>query len=133
MTTAAPERIPTPLAVDASVTADIASRTLAVRLADAASGYERHLWREAHAALSREEDRGWYGSSATVWCSSPSQRNIVSATAGDFQMLLARFRPGESAFTELVGRPRLYAIVVIDSRAGPVFERQLSQPSGVAA
>ena len=29
-------------------------------------------------------------------------------------MLLARFRPGESAYTELVGRPRLYAIVTID-------------------
>jgi len=29
-------------------------------------------------------------------------------------MLLARFRPGESAYTELVGRPRLYAIVVLD-------------------
>jgi hypothetical protein len=49
-----------------------------------------------------------------VWCSTPSQRNIVSAVPGDFQMLLARFRPGESAFTELVGRPRLYAIVVLD-------------------
>jgi len=29
-------------------------------------------------------------------------------------MLLFRFRPGETAYTELIGRPRLYAIVTID-------------------
>jgi hypothetical protein len=29
-------------------------------------------------------------------------------------MLLARFRPTEAVFAELVGRPRLVAIVVLD-------------------
>ena len=114
MTAFAPERVPTPLAVDAVVIVDMASRSLAVRLSDKASGYEQHLWREAHGALSREQDSGWRGATSTVWCSAPGRRDITTVTAGDWQMLLARFRPGESAYTELVGRPKLYAIVTID-------------------
>jgi hypothetical protein len=50
----------------------------------------------------------------TAWCSAPGRRDIVPAVPGDFGMLLFRFRPGESAYTELVGRPRLCAIVTVD-------------------
>ena len=114
MTAVAAERLPSPLAVDGVVAIDTPSRTLAVRLSDTASGYEQHLWREAHGALSREEGSGWRGRSITVWCSAPGHPNIVAAVPGDFQMLLARFRPAESVFTELVGRPKLAAIVVLD-------------------
>ena len=114
MTAAAVERVPSPLAVGAAVTIDVPSRTLAVRLSETAGGYEQHLWREAHSALLRDQDSGWRGSGPVVWCSAPGRRDIVPAVAGDFGMLLARFRPGESAYTELVGRPRLYAIVVLD-------------------
>jgi len=83
-------------------------------LSESAGGYEAHLWRQAHGALLREQDSGWRGSSATVWCSAPGHQNVTAAVPGDFQMLLARFRPAESVFTELVGRPKLAAIVVLD-------------------
>jgi hypothetical protein len=114
VTAAAVERLPTPLAVEGAVAIDNPSRTLAVRLTENAGGYESHLWRQAHGALLREQDSSWRGATSVVWCSAPGQRDITAATAGDFQMLLARFRPGESVYTELVGRPRLYAIVTID-------------------
>jgi hypothetical protein len=142
VTAAAAERLPTPLAVDGVVAIDTPSRTLAVRLSESAGGYEQHLWREAHGALSREQDSGWRGATSTVWCSAPGQRNIMAATAGDFQMLLARFRPGESAYTELVGRPRLYAIVTMDRELArflavkflhrPVYARHPTQEGAAA-
>src|SRR5215203_4232360 len=88
----APERVPSPLAVDAAVTADIPSRTLAVRLSEAAGGYEQHLWREAHAALLRDQESGWRMSGPVVWCSAPGHPNVVAAAPGDFGMLLFRFR-----------------------------------------
>jgi hypothetical protein len=54
----APEPVPTPLAITGAVYNDAATRTLVVRLSESAGGYEQSLWREAHGALSRTQDRG---------------------------------------------------------------------------
>jgi hypothetical protein len=52
------EAIPRPQAVDGVVDIDFDSRTLAVRLPDAAGGHVRSLWRQAHLALLRDEQLG---------------------------------------------------------------------------
>jgi hypothetical protein len=109
---AAPERLPSPLAVDAAVYNDVPSRTLMVRLSESAGGYEQSLWREAHGALSREHDRGTAAS--TVWVSVPGGRNVVYAEPGDYGVLLCHFPVGKAGYAAAVDKPNLYALVTLD-------------------
>ena len=60
------EVVPSPLAVDGIVFADTDSRTLVVRLPDAASGHTRSLWRQAHQALLAAEQSGFRSRVPTV-------------------------------------------------------------------
>jgi hypothetical protein len=68
---AATERLPQPLAIHAPVTVDFANMTLVVRRPETAGGYERLLWREAHAALVKAEEAGWPSNTRFVWGSAP--------------------------------------------------------------
>jgi hypothetical protein len=113
------EAVPQPLAVDAAVDVDFAGRALSVRLPDAAGGHERSLWRSAHQALLAAERSGWRSRVPTVWAHTDRRRDIAHGRPGEFASLRFTFaRVPDSAFSELVGRPRLAAIVVIDRSAG---------------
>ena len=111
----ATEKVPQPVIVDGVVDIDIAQRTLAVRRSELTNGYGRLLWREAHAALVRAEEGGWRTSqSLRASAAIPGGLQVASVTPGNYGMLLCRFPPGESSFSELVGKPGLTAAVGID-------------------
>ena len=74
----------------------------------------RTLWKECHASLKRSQEMGWRGTHPTLYASTESARNVVTAVTGDFWMLLFRFPPGVAAFSELIGKPRLAARVAMD-------------------
>ena len=109
--------VPSPLAVTGLVDVDVPSRTLTVMLSDAEQGYPRLVWRESYAALRRSEQSGWRTGQLTIWASTDSADKVASATAGDAVfggLLRFVFPPGEASFVQLVGKPGLTAIVVLD-------------------
>jgi hypothetical protein len=112
---AATERLPSPLAAIGVVTVDVAARTLFVRLSDLETGHAQSLYRQSFQALKAAEEKGSAG--AAVWASTPSSDRVAFAQAGDGGLLKFTFPPGEPAFVELVGRPGLAAIVVVDRSA----------------
>jgi hypothetical protein len=109
------ERIPQPQAVDGVVDIDIATRTLIVRRSELANGYTRLLWREAHRALVADEETGWRNAQP-VWASTVGAGDrIAYAVPGDGLALKFRFPPtADSAYTKLISRPGLAAVVTID-------------------
>ena len=114
MSLLAQERLPQPHGITAAVSADIAARTLTVRISDFASSYQRQQWKEAWRALKSSEESG---RPATLWANAKGAYHCAFATLADaaFSGQLAfRFRPGEQAFSQLVGRPGLTAIVWVD-------------------
>ncbi|HEY6685840.1 MAG TPA: hypothetical protein VI094_06465 [Propionibacteriaceae bacterium] len=115
--TAATTPLPRPRAIDGVVENDISNRTLIVRRPKHITGYEAFMWRQAHEALVLAEERGWYGSDAAVRCSAPGNPNVVAATPGENLALKFHFPAGTPAgkvYTELVSKPGLTAIVVVD-------------------
>jgi hypothetical protein len=114
---AAATPLPSPVAVVGVVSNDLPNRTLTVKLADAADGYTKLLWRESFAALRRSEQLGWRDSAPTVYASTDSADRVASATAGDAVfggLLRFTFAPGEPSYVQLVGKPNLAAIVILD-------------------
>jgi hypothetical protein len=87
MPIAATTRLPQPVAIRAPVTVDFANMSLVVRRPDAAGGYERLLWREAHQALVKAEESGW-STTPTVWGSAPGNYQFVRAAPGPNLTLL---------------------------------------------
>ena len=79
-------------AVAAPVTVDFANMTLIVRRPDAAGGYESLLWREAHQALVKAEERGWPSSTRFVWGSAPGNYQFAHAAPGPNLTLLFLLR-----------------------------------------
>jgi len=115
----AAEVLPSPLAVDAAVDVDFDSRTLAARLPDGAGGHAQSMWRQAHAALLAAERSGFRTRVPAVWAHTDQRRDVAPGRAGEFATLRFTFsRTPDSAFSELVGRPRLSALVVIDRSTG---------------
>jgi hypothetical protein len=105
MTVQAPERLPQPLAVAAPVVADFAAMTLIVRRPEAAGGYERLLWREAHQALVKAEESGWSTVTPYLWASAPGHYQFAHAAPGPNLVLLFAFAVGTAAakvYAELV-------------------------------
>jgi hypothetical protein len=130
------EVLPSPLAVDAVVSVDFDSRALAVRLPDAAGGHAQSLWRQAHLALLAAERAGFRSRVPAVWAHTDRRRDIAHGRPGEFATLRFSFpRPPDSAYSELVGRPRLAAIVTIDRAAGHFLSVRLfhkeALPDGV--
>jgi hypothetical protein len=113
----ATERVPSPLAITAPVTIDIANLTLVVRRPENAGGSEKLLWREAHAALLKAEEAGWPRGTSFVYGSAPGNYQFAHATPGPYLTLLFAFTVGTPAakvYAELVGRPGLSAFVTAD-------------------
>ena len=109
------EVLPRPKALDAVVYADIGARVLHCRLPEHASGYARLLWRAAWQALRRSQEAGWPIDGAPwVWADTPTASRVVHGEAGEWNTLVFRFPPGAAGYTELVGRPGLVAIAVLD-------------------
>ena len=113
----ATEKVPQPLAIDGVVVADVISRTLGVRLSEAASGYQRLWWRTAHTALRAAVEDGWARHSY-VWASIPGAYQVAHVNPADFSMLTVHFPVGTAGFAELVNKPGLYAIAVVDRNSG---------------
>ena len=115
---AATTPIPRPLAIDGAVENDVSNRVLVVSRPRDISGYQASLWREAHQALMLAENRGWYGGAPSVRCSAPGNPDfVVHATPGPDLTLRFHFPPATPAgkvYTEMVSKPRLAAIVVVD-------------------
>src|SRR5215211_6827680 len=105
---------PSPLAVTGIVDLDIPNRILTVMLSDSERGYSRLCWKEAYQALRRSEESGWRSGQPTVWAGTDRADKVASASAGDAVfggLLRFHFAPGETAFTQLIGKPGLTAIV----------------------
>jgi hypothetical protein len=113
----ATEKVPQPIVVLGVVDRDIANRTLQVRPSELASGYEKLNWRTAHQALVQAEQTGWR-SGGTVYASAPGAFQVAHVVAGDFLSLVAHFPSGEQAFSQLVGKPGLFAWVSVDRSTG---------------
>jgi hypothetical protein len=113
----AAERVPSPVVVDAVVDIDTPNRTLAVRVSERESGYNKLWWKEAHTALTTAEQDGWRNH-RHVWASAPGAYQVAYTMPGDYRMLLVRFPSGVSAFVELISRPGLVALVSVDRSTG---------------
>ena len=111
------EKVPQPFAVDGVVTNDLPSRSLSVRLPDTASGYENLWWKQAWLQLRAAVQDGWRRH-PFVWASAPGAYQVAHAQPGDFQTLQVTFPPGVTVYTELISRPGLMAIAVIDRNNG---------------
>ena len=112
MTLLQTERLPSPTAIDDVVVTDVATRSLGVRLSELSSGYEKMWWKTAHQALRSAKESGW-NSHPFVWASTPSAYQVAHVQPSDFQMLQVTFPTG-TPFGELISKPGLYAIAVID-------------------
>jgi hypothetical protein len=112
----ATEKLPSPHAVDAVVSADIPSRTLTVRISDLASGYQKLQWKEAWRAMKGAEEKGWRNT-PTLWADTADSSRVAFATLGDNLwggLLRFAFAPGVQAFQQLISRPGLTATVWLD-------------------
>ena len=105
----AAEVMPRPKAITASVWIDAVGRTLTVRLPDQAGGYESAAWRQAWSALRQAYAAGWPLGGAP-WISYGGIHSVpVDGGALSFTWPI-----GSPGFAELVARPGLYAIAVVD-------------------
>ena len=114
---AATTPLPQPLAISAPVTVDFANMALIVRRPDAAGGYEKLLWRQAHESLVKAEERGWPSSTRFVYGSAPGHYQFGHATPGPNLTFLFGFAvgtPGAKVYAKLVSRPGLSAFVTAD-------------------
>lgn len=111
----ATEVMPRPKALTGAVFADVLSRTLTVRQAEPASGYERLLWQQGWQALRRGERAGWPpGSAPWVYADAPKSPRVIHAVPTEGGALSFTWPVGSPGFAELVGRPGLYAIATVD-------------------
>ncbi len=106
--------VPDPHAVDGAVVLDLAERTATVVPAE--PGYPSMIWRHGVEKLAR----GGHSAPPTVWAHSPGRRDIASGQP-EGGALRFRFRPGDPAWTELVGTPALSALVVLDHASQEVM------------
>jgi hypothetical protein len=107
------EKLPSPVAIDGVVVADVIARSLGVRLSELASGYERLWWKQAHQALKAAKESGW-ASHPYVYANTPSAYQVAHVQPADYSMLTVHFPVGTGGFSELISKPGLYAIAVID-------------------
>jgi hypothetical protein len=100
--------LPRPMAADATVAVDAASRELVVKPAPEAPGYARLLWRRGHRALLDDEGREpWHSKVPRVWASAPGGYQIAVGSPGEDGTLRFRFRTGDPRYRELVSTPGL--------------------------
>jgi hypothetical protein len=112
--TAATVPVPQPLAADGVVFNDPATRTLTVRLSEAASGYTRLLWRQGWQALRQAQEGGYRSRVPQVWAHGAGRREIAHGQPADGGALTFTFYSGNDAYSKLVSKPGLVAIVTVD-------------------
>jgi hypothetical protein len=111
--------VPQPLTIEAVVVNDFAARTLFVRLGDTVTGSAREAWQRGYNALRLLEDSGYSRQTIPdLWASMKGADRISHAAAGDASMLKFFFEPGNTAYSQLVGKPRLYALVTVNRATG---------------
>jgi hypothetical protein len=109
------EVMPRPKAVTAAVFADVIGRTLTVRQAEPASGYERLLWTQAWQALRRAYAAGWPADGPPwVFADAPKSYRVIHGVPTEGGALSFTWPVGSPGFAELVGRPGLYAVATVD-------------------
>lgn len=106
--------IPQPVAADGVVFHDAATRTLHVRLSDQANGYTRLLWKQGWQALRQAEQAGWRNRVPDVWASAPGAHRVVHGLPAEGGALAFHFPTGIAAYSELISKPGLIAIVTVD-------------------
>jgi hypothetical protein len=107
--------VPRPVAVDAVVFNDVATRTLSVRLSDQADGFTRLLWQQGWQQQRRAQEAGWPANGARwVWADAPGHRQVAHGLPTEGGVMSFTFPPGATAYSELVGKPGLTAIAVLD-------------------
>jgi hypothetical protein len=104
-----PAVVPQPLAINAVVVNDFANRTLFCRLPDVLTGPGRIAWTNGWQSLQLAEENGW-GGAPPLWAATRTAERVARVTAGDAQTLKC-FEPGNAAYSQLIGKPGLYAIV----------------------
>src|SRR5829696_4234179 len=119
--------LPDPLAVDAVVVNDIATRTLVVKPAKAGS-YAGLLWREGHRKLMQADQGGRTyhdqinGNYARdVWASGAGRREIARGKPAADGSLRFKFERGDPSYMALVSTPWLGAIVVVDRASSQIL------------
>jgi hypothetical protein len=70
-------------------------------------------WKTAHQQLKAAVENGW-ANHPFVWASTPTAYQVAHVQPADFSMLTVHFPVGTAGFSELISRPGLYAIAVID-------------------
>jgi hypothetical protein len=119
-----PPPVPQPMAINAVVVNDFANRTLFARLPDTLTGPGRIAWADGWQALQLAEERGWDSRTPSLWASTKTAERVARVTAGEGQQLKVFFQSGNAAYSQLIGKPGLYAIVTAD-RAARYFLRVL--------
>jgi hypothetical protein len=109
------QALPRPKAATGVVFVDPATRTLSVRLSENESGYSKLLFREGWSRLRRDREAGWPLGSEWVWADVPGARRVVHGQPADGGTLSFHFPPGTPGYTELVGKPGLWAVVTMDT------------------
>ena len=61
------------------------------------------------------EQAGWPLSAPWLWAHAPGKQRVAHGLPGDAGAIKFHFPAGEGVYSKLVGKPRLSAIVVIDS------------------
>jgi hypothetical protein len=109
-----PAVVPQPQAINAVVVNDFSNRTLFARLPDTLTGPGRIAWGDGWQALQLAEERGWDSRTPSLWASTKSAERVARVTAGEAQTLKCFFPTGNQAYSGLIGKPGLYAIVTAD-------------------
>jgi hypothetical protein len=105
--------LPNPRAVDGAVVLDVATRTATVMPAE--TGFPAMLWRRGIEKMMR----GGYGA-PTVWAHGLGHPQIAPGQP-EGGALKFTFHKGDPAWAELLGTPRLSAIITVDREAGQIL------------
>ena len=109
------EALPQPVALEAVVVPDFASRTLSVRLSDQADGRTRRLWEQAWRKQRRSQEAGWpVDGSAWLYADLPGAPRVVHGQPVEGGAMAFHFPPGTAGYSELIAKPGVSAIVTID-------------------
>ena len=110
------EALPRPTSAVGVVDHDPVGRVLVVRLSEVEGGYSRLLWREGWTALRQASEAGWPADGAAwVWANLPGARQVVHSQPADGLALSFHFPPGTPGYSQLISRPGLTAIIIMDA------------------
>ena len=109
---------PQPQAINGVVINDFPSRTLFVRLPDNSIGPGRVAWRRSYEALRQAEESGYQSRVPDLWAATKTADRVAHGFTADGLMLKFHFPVGNSAYSELLLKSRLTAIVTVDRSSG---------------